>query len=647
MHLLRPEIAVFAVQLYWISIVFIGWSLVKTLLTVTKGSFIRDWQRLPIAAKFVISTAVAFALFCGFTVIGYALSLPPWWLNLTYIASLLYALYYNYKNRPVSPAASIKMFGRAILDVKLISPLGILLILAVIDLFLTFFIGGFMGADGFVHISKIRHLTLEGFTLTDAYYGTVPETRHTVSVMHTIVAIPSAFGVNPITSWYASAVFFKLVKFCAIFYLAWKLMYRIKGGSRIQYAALATILPLAIYNNYFISYPSYFVATWVLLFTVALLDVTKRQNHWLLFIAGTLIAFTHPLAAIACSLLLVLVVLGWLIVDQSLFTKQFSLMLLATFTVLLSTPLFTATLPNQMTDAVRNFGAKDMTYYRLGSLTTLKPTDAQYFDTQHAMFWPLAALSALGIIGLFVFIKDRRYRCVIGGAVLLVPLILYDPITFSIITKQLPVWAVARFNVANQLTLFMAFFGLMLLIVGIPKLLKLRISTNVLTTLLLAAVSIIFICFQTYGAVDVGTARNLSMFDQQESVLSDMQNIQQVLPNDKYAIVLAERTWDSFIIPVVAPLHVVAIHDNNSTPAADMVHRSACYDMIYASLNPALTKQAGVKYVLARKSETVFYSLAASDPNLRAVKHNSDRTLYKFNDDGIKTAHSPACHYNE
>lgn len=201
--------------------------------------------------------------------------------------------------------------------------------------------------------------------------------------------------------------------------------------------------------------------------------------------------------------------------------------------------------------------------------------------------------------------------------------------------------------VADQLVQVMAFFGLLLLTVSVPKLLKLKIPSKVLTILLLAVVTLIFVFTQSYRSVDDDQERNVSIHSQQAAVLSDIQNIQQVLPNDKYAIVLAERSWDSFIIPVVAPLHVVAIDDDNSTPAADMVHRSACYEKLYATLNPELLKQAGVKYVLAKKSEAVFYSLAANDPDLTPVKHNDERILYKFNGSGIKAANSSVCHYDE
>jgi len=647
MHLLRPGLAVFAVQLFWLSIVCIGWSLVCALQRCTKNNFIYKWQDLPAAAKFVIATALSFTLFSVFTVIAYILSLPSWCLGVFYICSLTATILYAFRFGATTYTQSFHSAVKTITAIRLWSPVGTLIVLLLIDLFLTFFIGGFMGADGFIHISKIRHLTLDGFTLTDAYYGTVPETRHTIGVLHTLMTVPSVFGINPITSWYASAVFFKLVKTCAIFYLAWRLFYWKRGDIRIKYAATATILPLALYNSYFISYPAFFVAVWIMVFTVALFDVAEHKNLSLLVISSILIACTHPLASIATALLLCLVVAAWLIFERKLFTRRLALGLLATLAILMSTPIFAATLPNQMTDTAKNFSANDMNYFHVGSLRAFSPTRVQYFDTPAALSWSIAILSALGVIGLFVFIKNRRARCVVGAAVLFAPVVLYNPISFTVLSKHLPIWAIARFTVANQLTLFMAFFGLLFLAASLQKLVRPHLSSATIARLLFVTTLIIFVCTQTYGAVDAAQGKNLSIYDQQRTVLTDMSDIEQALPNDKGAVVLAERTWDSFIIPVVAPLHVVAIHESNSTPAADMTHRSACFDLLYASLDPTLMKQAHVKYVLAKQSETIFYDLAARSPNLKPIKQTATRVLYKFDGADVIAANNPACHFHE
>ena len=647
--LLRPLLPVLAIQIYWASIVFIGWILTAALLKRTKGSFIYNWKALPFAARFFIATSLGFSLFGVFTLIGYGLSLSAWWLVGFYLAAVLWAVIYAYRNYRVLIKPAIRPLLTSIQSLRLFSPLGILLILSAVSLVLTFFIGGFIGADGFIHVSKIRHLVDQGFTFTDAYYGTVPETRHTLSILHTILAVPSRLSINPITSWYASAMFLQLVKLAGIFYLAWRLLYWTRSNVRSQYAALATIITLGLFNNYFISYPSVFVGSWIILLTIALFDITERHNHTLLIVASFLIALTHPLASLACAFLIALIGLGFLIFDRTFISKKNIFTFGASFVLLLSTPLFTSTLPDRMTDYAKNFAAGTLQYLHIGRFEAFRPASTQYFvsDSFSIAPWPIALLSVIGIVGMFIFIKNRRHRILIGAFMLFVPLLLYNPLTFTFLKKFLPIWGIARFIVVNQLIMLTVFFGILFVVKLTDKLIKSRYAVNFVLPALTVLTLIIFLTMQTFGAIDPVSARHASMYEQQKMVYGNLSSIIHVLPEEKNATVLAELSWDSFIIPVVAPLHVVAINEANSPPAADMVDRSACFTKLYSTLNPGLLKQAQVDYILVRRSESALYNIAIQTASLTPVKQDDERVLFKFDSTSIQSANEQVCTFVE
>jgi len=650
-HLLQPAIPVLVVQLYWLSIVIIGWVLVRCLLSLSKSRFAHKWPDLPLAAKFLIAAATSFTLFGIFTVIGYLFKLPPWWLGLSYGMALALTFVYcvaNFSKIRKAILPTTKSLWTGYRTIGILSPFSLMLALVVIDLVINFFIGSFIGADGFVHVSKIRHLSTSGFTLTDAYYGTVPETRHTISVTHTLMAVPSWFGINPIVSWYASGAFLKLVKLSAIFYLGWRLLSWMKHKLRMNFASLIVIFSLGLFNNYFNSYPSLFAATWIILLIIALLDVVDGHNIAILLIACALIALTHPITALAVAILMGLVFFLLLVFDRQTLDKRKIWGFIIGFVLLASTPIFAATLPNRMTDNVKNYGVNQSIFYSIGSHQAFKPSISKYFaiDAFTAIPELVVVLLFIGIAGLFIVNKKRPYRIIIASIVLYVPLVLYNPIAFSLLRRLLPDWGLARFGIVNQLTLSFGFFGLFIIFLTINKFFSakiIRFSVPVLTV----ATAIIFIFTQSFGSVDPRNDRGASMYQQQKTTYGNLADITQVLPNDKNAIVFAERTNDSFMIPVVAQLRVVAINEFNSTPAADMQDRLICSDLLYYNLQSDMLKQVGVSYVLTQRQDTNFYGRALKNPQLTPVKENDRWVLFKFNGSGIEPAHQPVCIFNE
>lgn len=651
MQLLQPIEPVLAVLLYWSTIVFIGWSLIGVLTDLTKGKLVYKWSSLPLAAKFLIITATSFSFFGICTTIGYIFKLPSWWLGVTYFIGLGFAIVYaavSLRPSQSSIATHIRRRAKTFKSLITISPLSVMLVLVLVDLVYHLFIGGLIGADGFIHVSKIRHLMEDGFTLTDAYYGVAPETRHTIGVMHTLIAVPSWLGVDPITSWYASEVFFRIAKISAVFYLGWRLLEPIKGKLRVQYAALIVILSLALFNNYIIAYPSVFVTAFLILFIIALLDVVQGKNFWILIMSSALIAWIHPIASVAMTILLALILLGLTLFDRKVFSKKFIVTIIASFIFLLSTPLLVSTLPNRMTNDVKNYGINQFSFISIDSHQAFKPTISGYFDTDSftGLPWTVELLSLIGIVGLLLFLKDRSHRVIVGSAALFAPLILYNPVAFSILNNVLPVWGLARFNVVNQFVLVFCFFGLLSICLVAKRLLQSKTDHLIMPALFLATL-IIFILTQSFGAVDPKSYRDASMYDQQTKTYGDLRNLSQVLPDDKNAVVFAERTSDSFMIPVVSPLRVVAINEFNSTPAADMTNRLTCSDLLYYYLDPGLMKQANVSYVLAQRTDKILYQQAIKEPKLRQIKQNDRWVLFKFDDTNVQATDKPVCHFIE
>ncbi len=650
MELLQSPIEVLCVLLFWATVVFIGWSLTRYILSVTKDSFVYNWRKLPLAGQFVIVTAVSFSLFGLFTVIAYILRLPSWCLSTFYIASLIGACTYTgfeIREQGIKTVLNVQQLQRSIQNIRLISPLSIMIILCAGELLLSLFIGGYMAGDGMVHVSKIRHLAEHGFTFTDAYYGTVPETRHVIAVLHTLMATPTSLGFSPITTWYASMVFYKLVFFFTIFYFAWRLLYWAPAKLRSQYAALGVVLALAMFSNYFLSYPANFVVVWVMLLLTALFDVVKGRSYWLLIISSFLITLTHPLAGAACALFLILLGILMLLFSRKTVTWKFFITTASSALILLSTPLFALTLPNRMTDAARNLGAVDFAYYRFGSHIVFLPTQMQYFS-YHGLFTTLVfALAWGGIIGLFIHLKDKQYRITLAAILLFVPLLLYNPITFIPLLKALPAWAISRFTVVNQLTVLLPLFGLLFVVYLAKKVLKTRVSDGAYLSLVMVAVVVIFGLTQSIGLVDPADKIKASMYKHQRGNYLELDAVSAALPQVKDSIILASRMSDNYVIPVVSQFRVVAIGEANATPAADMVHREACYELLLKAPDAALLKQANVSYVLASSGDVEFAQRASTSPYLTVVKSTDTRTLYKFDGSTIEPSQNPACTFNE
>ena len=647
MDFIAPFHVIFAIQLYWLSLFIIGFVFIQLLMRRLNGGFHDSWSGLPFFAKTLLSGAVGFVVIGVITVIGYLFMLPSWWLGVSYGVVLIFSISWFIKRGRGEIPYLVKR-TQSLGSLKLLSPISIFMILLLFDYTLSLMVGGYLAGDGFVHLSKIRHLSETGFTYTDAFYGTVPETRHHVSVMHTVYAIPSWFGIDPMNSWFYSLAPLRLLKWLVIFFITWRLLegVDIRSIGRQNAAACAAIIGVGIGGSYYLNYPGFFVVVWVALLFIGLLDILSRKNAWIMISASILIALTHSLIALAACLFLMLLFVSLLLFSRDSLSKPVATVFIVCALVLMTTPVVSYLLPSQMTESVVNYGLEKYDFFHVGSFTSFAPDITQFTGIVGNLFF--AWLSLIGMMLLLYLVRKKSHRLVVACAILFVPLTLYNPLFSTIIKEMLPIWAQARFVAVNALTLVSLFFGLMGLLLLVGR--KYNLKKNTLLPALLVGSIIIMFATQTFN-VD-GTAKATAdprdwLLAQQVDSYEKMVNIQNlVVEVEDGAIVMAERYYDNFILPAVAPVHVVAISEGNSTPAADMERRSRCYEEIYESLDAHLLRQVGVKYVLAQR-ESPLHDLAVTKPYLRLINGNESSELFRFLEPSGEIESSETCSFRE
>lgn len=647
MNLPFPVSVVFGVQLYWLSIVVIGYICVVALQRLTRDRFISNWSQLPFVAHVVVSVATAFGLFGVYTLVGYALLIPGWWLGVTYLGSLFLAVVAGLTVLRRTVIADCKKLWRAALSIKLLSPSGILLLVLVGDFILSLYMGSFMVGDAPVHISKLRHLLEHGFTLEDAYFGGVPETRHHLSVLHTLMAVPTWFGVAAERSWFLAVSFLKLCKILVVYYLGWRLSEKYSAKTRTAIASSCGLIAIGLFSTYAIGLPTYFAPVWVVLLTIGLLDVMRGKNYWLVIMTSCLIALTHSLIALSAVVLLAFIGIGILLFNRPLLSKKLLLTFLASVVLLLSTPLFTFMLPNRMTEAAKNTGADKLHYIHLGGQQAFKPEVAQITGIEEGSVI-LVSLAALGMVMTLLIVKKRGERIVLASALLVLPLILYNPFSFTVLNKILPAWGIQRLAGANQLYLVFVPFGIVLLAELSSRLLsRLRITlpASLPTTAVFCCALIILPLTQTHNALRRGEHAEETYYDRQRITLADMADIKKLAPTVTDVVVMADDP-DSIRLPALSPVHVLAVRDSRATPAADANHRLQCQKLLSNKLEAAVFKQADVSFVLA-KIGTELDDAAKTKPYLRPVNHTSRRVLYQFTGQNAVVASTKQCTFNE
>ncbi len=637
---------VLLVQAFWFSLLAIGYLVTASLQKRYKNKFIDGWSEFPLAGKILLSAASAFTIFSIFTVIGYIFRLPGWWLGFSYLLVLASAIFLGISYVRKEIAKDITGLGKSIRNLRPWSPGFMLVLVLIADFIICLYMGMNLGGDSPVHIAKIRHLVGQGFTIEDAYYGGIPETRHHISILHTLFAIPTWFKVEAFQSWFLSIGFLKFLKSLAVYFLAYRLADRFKPLVRELLAVGTTIMSLVLFSNYALGLPTDFALVWLILLTIAVLEVVVHRNYWLMILASGLLALTHSIGAVCGLLIIGTSALAIILFNRRIVNKKMILAFVASGLLLISTPLFTLSLPNQISDAAWESGADKFGYFSLGNFEALQPTVTQFSRLNNGPL--LSILSVIGLAYLIFVVKRKAEKLIIASIIVIVPLIINNPLAFSLLHKFLPVWGIERLTGANQLFLLFVPFGLFATIIYILRFIKI-LKPNMQQ--LLAGACVMLFAFGAFPFVNSFNSLRLSepttkgYRSKQQKYLSQIEAINSVAPNDTGAVVLAED-YPSLLLPAVSPVHVLAIRDARATPASDNQQRRVCRDLIINNLDKDLMDQVRIKYLVAARSSDLD-DIAKSDRNLKLTKTESGYNLYRNNLDQPNAKTNKQCEFNE
>lgn len=643
MQLVAPIHVVVFMMMYYASLVFIGYVFFQFIYKKTGKYLFVPLAKVPLFGRGLIYLATVFTVMAIFTVTAYAFKLPILAGGIFYIGLIVVSLIYFWRDLRVDFIAHLKMNVASWTRTPLFSAAGIMITLLIFDFIANIFIGGYLGGDGLIHISKIRYLINHGFTLTDAYYGTVPETRHHLSVLHTIYAIPGAFGISALNAWFYSLAPMKLALISAKFFLAWRILKSFKLRDSLATSLASSITILAIFGGYFTTVPGTFVVTWVALLAIGLLDLVSVRKSGIVIMACILIAMTHSLIAIATILLLGLIVCLQLIFRRSSLSKPVIRTYAISMLILITTPIVSLLLPNRMTAEAHDYNLAKYNFTHLFGLKAFTPDLNQYTGQTLLIF---ACVALIGIASVWLYTKSRSERIIITALLLYIPLTLYNPVFVYASGHFLPAWGQARLatvNVLSHIALGVGIYAVVRFALNRVNGGKARrhISKVVFFACLASA-----LLTQTFNTVDVSAGKRDLMYNQIGTYGSLTRMSELLIPAKAESVVFAERYYDNFMIPDISDLRVVAISEGNSTPAADMERRTPCYEMTQKTLGYDLLAQLHVRYVMAQRGSPM-HQLASSLPYLKLINGNESHELFEVTHMKRNTANVPICQFRE
>lgn len=650
MDFLVPIPAIIATQSYWASLIFIGY--VFALIICDKdraGIILNGFDRLPFLAKISISLAMAMAIFSVWTIVGYAVSAPAWWLSFSYLVTSASAIGYALFYLRDKLLQSIRSIILQLTSLKLLSFPALLIVILCIDYVLSLMYGAALWGDGYVHMSKVLSLAQNGFVLTDAFFGTVPETRHAVSILHTLVAIPVYFGIDSINSWLLTLAPLKLFAWSTIYYLVFKLisLTKLKSEQRTALSALAVIIAVVLpsmINNFYAIYPNRLVLMGVCLLLIGLIEVLSRKGWLILIVASLIIAMNHTLISLGVCFAYAVIALGFVVFDRSVFNKGMIIPLLISGMILAIAPLFSYLLPNQMSEAAQNYGVDSYNYTTVFGVDILTPSLAQY-ATNSPVPIALSLIGLLGLVGLIFIVKGKRNKVVIASFVLIVPLIVYNPLTTDLLRIVLPDWAIRRFLYLNPLTFISIFFGFVVIALSIRKYFtkKYTIPSLVALGILLVATAL-----QPFSLEDRSFPKGYEKEYSNRVIYNELYEVKALLRDiPEGQVILAPIYYESFQIPAATSNYVVAISQGNATPASDIERRQACQAQIFKTLNIGLMKQIGVDYVMTRTPSSLHNRIMSDNVHYEQVGIVGDNVLFKVILDDVESANLKECSFRE
>jgi hypothetical protein len=629
--------ALLAIQIFWTSILFIGYisfaSLNKKFPKLLLG--FRGKINLPLRLIFYLMFGVAF--FSLVTFIGYCLRLQSWWLGVSYLSvagiSIILAGFYV---REELKNGSLNLYGM-LKKIRIFSWAGIAILIAGADYLISLKLGSFLGGDGYVHMSKIGHLVSDGFTLTDAYYGTVPETRHHINVLHTLYAIPSYFGINAVDSWFYSLAPLRIAQWITLYGFTAYILNKVNIDKKwhVSIASIAVILSIAVSSRYFTTYPTEMVTSiWIPMFIIGLFELLTNRRSSVFLLSCLIIPMVHPLMSLfLCLLLGITGIFSLIFARKRLFVSLTPIVIGGI--LLVAAPVFSALLPNQMSDKSYTYGEDTYAMTSIANTKIFTPALSTYsVDGTHGVSsitqyndW-IGIIGFIGLIWLFYLMKSKESRIIIGSLLLAVPILLYIPFIFSLLHEVLPYWALWRLPGVNAFRKIAFIFGLIAILTVVLR--NSKKTYHQLPAILGIIVCGLFITHQSFGLMSNSKPLTQDTYVRaQEKSYNSLVSIQRLtrdLPKD--SIVLSSID-DGYQIPAVSALHVIAIGEGNATPAADTARRTVCHQKLLESIDQRLLRQVGVSYVVARNGSDFKDKVRAEADNFVFVKKNKHHTVYR------------------
>ena len=636
-------------QFYWVSIFLIGVAFFYFLIRFKK---FKDLSTLPVLGKIAICMGLAYVSFLPCTVVGYLFQMPPWWMTLWY-SLLLGATFVVAFLCWDQILKDCKKLISAMKQKKLFSIFAVVLLIILIELGINFIMGGYLNGDGVFHIGKVRHLATEGMNLTDFFYGAITDTGHTVTIVHVLYAIPATLGINidPVASYATGIIFFNLLLWAVLGWLVCIIVNRlnpIKGSKKKNILIVAIVaIVILLSNSYFATYPSHVATTFIILLMIGIYYLFEKKIWQPLLLAAVAITFTHVLYAIIAILFLMFVCLVVLVFRKDRFTffKKNIAVVIVCFAILAIMPIVTICLQKMTgisSSTMIEYG--ESAHWSIGPLYAVEPNWSIFFKVS---WWPLVALSLIGLVTIFFCVKDTVLRIICACSLAFVPLTVWNPLVYPIMDRFVPEWVFRRFESVN----FLAYTAPALGVVGLMILVK-KLSVrygwthtnfNWTPALIVGIAMIILVIKRPLGRA----IPNISLPQLQKRAYLSFMDLGESLPNDSNAVVLTDDIQKSFTLVAASNVKILAALPTSSP--GDGPQRNKCLEYLNKTWDLRAMKGLGITYLMLSPGSNL--ELLANNDPVHAKKGLQTEylgyLLYELNLDDIDEEAIEVCTFKE
>lgn len=662
LHLLQA----IPVLIYWLSIILIGYVAIRA--TQEKLSIKTDSTKgitHNIFFKILFGFAAGVLLLGLISVPFYLFRLPSALYTLIYIVlllvSLVMAIRFVWKRRFTSKTITI---GGGLGYWSFLGIVVITLGLLVMDYVATTYFGAQFaeGSDSYVHVARILTISTYGFSIDDGFMRGVAESRYHFNAIYAVyVPIIKLTGIIPADAWSLSLAFFRFIQWVAIGALAFFVFdrYLIKDKRWVYVATAASIvLAIALFSSsqfmHVAVYPNKVETLWLVLFVIGLalfMDRHKKLGGLLAIASAVLITLTHPtyslMAALFVCVLATALLAGHLVRVYKV-TRHQLILLGSLFAVLMVSPVVTILFPDRMTEDSFNFGNfNTMTLFGIEILPFGLPSTLEG--------WILMITSVTGYVYLIfrLWMNDRRGVAIIVTCLMLfIYLIVHNPLFMAVVHEKLPLWLLARFGAMNVFQFISLILGIYAFIALCQKLIKHMFMKK-------AAIIIIILVATVFISAKLPVSyKNLYYATKgiDHGYLEYIHRTHTTLKNTfEPGSVVVANIGDSYFLPAVLPVKVVAIHEAHATPEADSADRLACTSQLFSTrFSDAVLRTVDADYIVIAKWENNFKELwkelDARTDVLDKIADTQDYLVYKVDEtrlSGVILKESPCYDYQE